>query len=613
MSENNGRNQKICGKCGEAMPKAQTIHEGIAYCAACYHQDFKPVACEECGKTMRTPGGTTPAVCRSCRAKDRKCVRCGKLVPHAGLTVDEGVACPSCARYFKEPQGCPVCGQYSLHLARDLKKGFTEPACQRCRRKGHINCPVCGKNRHPAGTISDGRLVCAICLDTDGKPYQCPRCGRTEGKRHSSSSCDLCYWEDSTIKRLKDAMVLLNHAWVRDSFEAFIPELMERVGSQKAALRLAKYFLFFARLDASFPEPKNITASMLMDIFSREGLRRHAVPYGFLVKTGIMPAQAEHDLEAAAELAAREKMLIGIKGLWYGVLLKDFHRHLEEIGMRYESRGWTGDRRRFTPRTQTSDLRAALRFMESLDTDIVRSSLQIEQIHLERFLMYSPGYRDGIRAFVRFLNNKKKVFKKLILTTVSRNLSPELFLSKTRYEELLKTWLSPEDDRLKESLICLLMLLYAQKVNRVVRLKLSDISQDRDGNYHIGLGNTVISLDPRISQLFDRYLAERKAIATMEDDWENLWLFSGRTHGSHLTEAAVSYHLKKHSVSAETLFSTAIFYAYLRGLRHPKVLVKAFGITDATAIKYLELIDPRLRDEAEAKVDRTTMAQVVNG
>jgi hypothetical protein len=40
----------------------------------------------------------------------------------------------------------------------------------------------------------------------------------------------------------------------------------------------------------------------------------------------------------------------------------------------------------------------------------------------------------------------------------------------------------------------------------------------------------------------------------------------------------------------------------MSGLRHPKVLVKAFGITSETAIKYLNLIDPQLIQTVNERV-----------
>ena len=59
--------------------------------------------------------------------------------------------------------------------------------------------------------------------------------------------------------------------------------------------------------------------------------------------------------------------------------------------------------------------------------------------------------------------------------------------------------------------------------------------------------------------------------------------------------------MKKAGVSSDQLFATSIYNAYQNGLRLPKVLVRAFGITDTTAIKYLNMLDPRLVMEIERK------------
>jgi hypothetical protein len=110
-----------------------------------------------------------------------------------------------------------------------------------------------------------------------------------------------------------------------------------------------------------------------------------------------------------------------------------------------------------------------------------------------------------------------------------------------------------------------------------------------------------MTIDSRVSALIDRYIAHRKALAALEETAVNPYLFPGRHYASHLTQAAVTYYLGKHGVKAEQLFATAIYNAYRSGLQHPKVLAKAYGVTAATAVKYLNLIDPRLVNEVERK------------
>lgn len=590
----------VCGCCGRAMTKAHAIHDGMAYCLTCYAREFKPVLCSSCGRTVRTPGGHGPAQCKACRLKGRVCIRCGKPTPRAGLTVEGGVACASCARYFKPRQPCPVCGQMSLHLSRDFKAGFTEPVCPSCRSKGHITCPACGKHRRPAGLDAAGRVVCARCLADDGRPFVCPKCGR-EGRRHSAQRCEDCYWKDSLQRRVSDAAALIRGDWLRAAFTAFAAELAGRLGGRIAALRIDRYFLFFAKLDACCERSSAVTPTRMAEAFGADGLRRHAVPFGYLVKAGVIPRPSSEALAMAQEQDRQMRLVETAAGTWYHDVAGRYLQYLEAIGERYHRRGWAGKRARFVPRTVTSNLRAALVFLKDAGRG-VGAVQQIEQTHLDRFCFEHPGYRNGIRSFVRFLNGKEKLFRKLAVETVPSSVPQGAFLSQSRYQALLAAWTEPDEDGLKEGLIGLLMLLYAQPVKRLVRLRLVDLQRDRSGVFRVVFGNVEIALHDRLGQLMDRYLAVRTTPAAMDDPWENAYLFPGRTVGSHLTEAAVTYYLKKQEVTAEQLFATAIHQAYLNGVRHPKILVRAFGISTVTAIKYLNLIDPRLRDEVEARV-----------
>ena len=582
------------------MDKAVAVHEGTAYCGTCYAREFRPVACNGCGSPVGTPGGRGPATCKRCRTKDRTCIRCGKPTPRASLTVEGGVACAPCARYFKPPQACPVCGQMSLRLARDFKAGFTEPVCPSCRTKGFITCPCCSKHRRPAGLDQAGRVVCKRCLSDEGRPFVCPKCGK-EGRRHSAHRCEACYWADTLDRRVGDARALLRGTWIQDAFTAFVRELADRIGGKKATLRLDRYFLFFAKLDATCDRPSAVTVTKLSDAFGTEGLRRHAVPFGFLVKAGAIPRPSTEMLKAAQERDRQMRLLGTAADTWYADVAERYLGHLDTVAERYRSRGWTGARSRLLPRTLTSSVRVALTFLANADRCGVRAVQQIDQLHLDRFLRDHPGSRNSVRSFVRFLNLKEKLFRKLKIQSVPQGPPEGTFLSQERYRMLLATLARPEDDALKESLICLMMLLYAQPARRLLKLRTSDLQRDRAGRYRVVFGSAEIVLHERIGSLLDRYLSTRNALATMEDAWENPYLFPGRTLGSHLTEAAVTYYLKKHGLDAERVFATAIHQAYLNGVRQPKVLVRAFGISNVTAVKYLTMIDPRLRDEVEAR------------
>ena len=560
--------------------------------------------CVGCGCMTRLGDKNGNPFCRTCSLKDRKCMRCNKALPQAAKTFAEGAVCSTCYIHYKQPKPCPDCGFLSLRLSRNATKGFTQyPVCEYCQRKGNITCAECGKNRSPAGVRVDGKPICKSCKLRGDNPFICKTCGKN-GKPHSKDTCQACYWIKYAEKRFKDSVALLTHEWSRDAFQKFYVELMTRQNPKViATTKLERYFLFFAKLDSAFDDPKIITANHLIKSLGADGLRRYSVPYSFLAKEKIIPNITHETLEESSEIRRQKLIIEHAKGTWYLPLLERFYQNLFKINERYASRGWKGENRRYVQRTITAGLRAASKFlMVVTKKHRVTSLQQIQQTDYDRFLSEHNGYRVSIRAFMRYLNRKEKLFNPLSQPTVITGLPEGIFLPRSKYEELLIAWLNPNNESLKESLICSLMLLYAQPAVRVVRLSLYDLAKRRDGSFKLAMGRTEITLDNRVGEILERYLEQRRALATMEDTENNNYLFPGRNYGGHLHEASVSYYLKKHGVSSSQLFSTAIYNAYIGGLRHPKVLVKAFGITDATAIKYLNLIDPQLVSEVNQKV-----------
>lgn len=587
----------VCDVCGNAMPVAHAVYDGKGYCGTCYKRLTVKTVCSGCGKNVRRLPGMV-AICKKCRTIGRLCVRCGKGVPKAAFTLENGeVTCPSCACYYKKPRECTVCGQLDIHVHRDYKNGFTEPACGKCRRrKGHINCPCCLKNRPPAGQTSAGIVVCKACLDVDGKPFLCPICGK-EGFRHSKTMCSECYWRKNAEKKAYDIVVQLRNDWLKSAFQSFIRELIPAIGASTTITRIKRYFIFFAMLDALGLAQTEITSEILVTIFSTVGMKNYAIPFGYMTKNGLLPTVNKERLIEEDEKKRQLEFIAVHEPGWVKDLLVAFHAHLLAVQNRYRKNGWVGDRQRFVPNTITKAMRVASLFLHYASSSC-HTLQQIDQNILDQFAVTYSGYKATLLVFIRFFN-KQKVFKKLKIVSVRRNLSPESFLTYSRYTELLQKWLFPDDKFVRESLICLLMLFYAQTIKRTVELKMSVFRKGQDGIYYAKFAKAEIEIDNKLSELLDRYLNQRKALSPMEADWENEYLFPGMRRGGHLNVGTVDKYLKKYNVTAQELFSSAIYYVYLAGMRHPKALVKAFGITDVTAVKYLDIINPRLRDEVE--------------
>ena len=399
-------------------------------------------------------------------------------------------------------------------------------------------------------------------------------------------------------------VVQLTHEWSRKAFSKFYQELIVRQDLNRVAcVTMKRYFQFFAKLDSVFDNPKKITAEYLINTFGTNGLRLHQISYGFLVKEKLIPLISNKARADSSGLRYQRKLLERAKGTWFETLTERYYLHRMKVHERYIRRGWGEKRQRFLQVTISAELRTALAFLKFITEKRCVSSLQeLEQSHYDLFVKEHSGLQSNLGAFIRYLNRKEKLFNRLSYTSVPASISEDTFLPRSKQDELIQLWMNPSDKMLKESLICLLMALYAQLPHRVVQIKLQDIAPANDGSYRLALGQTEISLDRRVGNLLGRYLSARRALSMMEDAKDNEYLFPGRRYGYHMRPAALTNYLKKHGVKAPQLYATAIYKFYLNGLRHPKVLMKAFGISVATAIKYLNIIDPRLVSEINKKM-----------
>ena len=584
------------------MAKARLIRNGKALCETCGAR-IPYAACIKCGKNTRTLNNQGEALCRSCRTLDRSCQRCGKPVPAAGRLVDGGAVCPSCSKHYREPQACDQCGKMSRNLSGADTEVGRQRLCGICfrRHKGFKTCGICRKDRFPAGVTADGKAICKRCLAADGKPFVCPQCGQV-GIHHSNTRCQQCYVRDTAKKRIAEYAPLLKQAWVRDTWLAFAEELQETMRPARLMHRVNHFYLFFVRLDLTFSNPSEITPiAFLKCAGGLDGLRRFSVPYGYLLKQRIVPETTRNLLEDEAELIRQEALIAKLGGKWYAPVITRYRNHLLTVRARYDSRGWKGDDVRMKARTITLNLRAARRLCEMLDAMGVQMIQQTAPEMLDKFFMDYPGLATSIRAFVRYLNRKEKLFQRLGVKTVHKNLPEWIFLPREKTTALIQEWMTPSDEMLRHSLIGLFMLLYGQTIKNCVRLRLDALTRRADGRYRIAFSRAEIHLDARISALLERYLNLRQTLATLDDADENPYLFPGRHLGRHIGANAVTHWLKKADVSADQLFATSIYNAYQNGLRLPKVLVRAFGISIPTAMKYLNMLDPRLVMEIERK------------
>ena len=588
----------ICGGCNRETVKAAILFEGQGYCKTCWKKLFSPVPCQDCGKPTSSYQGQTPVKCKTCRAKNRSCTGCGKVIPtnHVGKVFADGSAlCDNCVRQTKPESTCPGCGNVTKHLARDRKSGFDEPVCSACRHKGkkEIVCAICNKRKYPRGTI-DGKSVCHTCFEKH-QPTMCPTCGKVSIPL-SRTQCRDCELQEAVRKDTQKHAESLQQAWCRNLLMAFLEEHLKAYGGYDTGLRFENYMPFFRMLDITFKSVDDLTVEDVLRNLPDGNFNKYMIPYSFLLKRKLI-VEIHDDRRDGLNLSSQARMLEQVRSKWYGTLMQEYQDELVKVHERYKERGWVGRKRRFTLKSITGMLKTAMTFCE-LTTDI-KTSTQFDNHHIEEFLAKKPGCRDMLSPFIRFLRLKRKTFARIKMPKKVRSyLNLDSIMDGDRCDALLRQWLHPTDGKVKESLICLLMLLYAQRVPKIVMMQLDHIFEEKTGVYTIVVGKKkTLRLHEAVSDLLRKYLSQRKTSAL--DDDQNPFLFPGFFKGSHISETSVRAYLQLYGVTGRELYSTALYRAVSMGVRIPSSLVSAFGVSVKTATAYTGILNEQMYKDTE--------------
>lgn len=587
------RARTVCDGCGNGMARAAILHAGKAYCKLCRKKHFRAVPCDGCGNLTSSYHGEQPARCKICRSKNRKCLRCGEGVVNKGekgrkigITLPEGVVCSSCRDHYREERACAACGRMSRFLSRDIKVGFTEPVCSTCRHRSRpfVWCARCGNYRYEFGEIGEQK-VCFSCYREE-RPFACPGCGKP-GIMYENAPCAECNWKGIVRSEAGKTADGLRNAWCRSLYLDFSEDLIATLGGYDAKERFPLYTPFFTALDCSFSSPDDIDIPGLCRIIPANELRRYKISYEFLVKKGILPDDL-NTRDDEYEAIRQQALLADAKGKWFAHALQEFHEHMMKVRLRFQRRGWKGKYVRFRMVNITKSLAAASQFLES--SKIVGLG-QLTPDHLDEFFYCHKNHKYSLYGFIRFLRKKGRSFVALDLRGLAKPVNYN-FIPEQICEKLIDKWLNCGDGDIKQSLVCILMLFYAQRAKRLACLELSDVCIGEKGGCSIAFVNDDVKLAPEISELLKRYLDQRG-----NEDRENKYLFPGLTPGSHISVRTLKEYPAKYGVTNLKLFATGLARLGQYGLRYPNAITRTLGVSTFTAVRYLSIFNERIRDE----------------
>ena len=504
---------------------------------SCAHRLLPLAVCSECGlrKPCLFPQSASP-ICRRCRE----------------LTY-----------YARHP--CALCGEHR----RAAWRSPIGAVCGRCMSR-HLGaravCESCGQLRRPA-TFDPEKVLCADCAGVE--PHHI---------------CRLCGGEDERVPE-----GICTRCRLRLRIEALADD-----GAPDAVVRLRPY------LDAliASPQPRSallwLGTSPAADILGAmiagrleirhetldelEHGRSDATTFlrAALVEHGVLPARPERLerlrrwVEAQLQALPESEDRARVRSYASWKLLRDVARRAEHDDLNANAAG-----------SARARLRGAIELTTWLHEQN-RTLADLRQDLLEGWLLDGGHSGLAIAGFIEWLR-KTKVITALHVPRAPRPLKLNTVHDSTRWA-LLRRLLGDETLDLRERVAGGLLLLYAQPITKITRLRREHVILNHDDQVLIALGQEPIPLPAPLATLAIRLRDAPAPLATTAATTTNPWLLPGRKLGRPITPHALSRRLSALGVPAVAARTSAL--AHLLHTVPPAVLAQLIGMSAHSAERY---------------------------
>lgn len=183
--------------------------------------------------------------------------------------------------------------------------------------------------------------------------------------------------------------------------------------------------------------------------------------------------------------------------------------------------------------------RHRLRTAEAFLDHLARQGVDLascRQADLDRWFAGARNFRkQSLRPFLSWAIRAQQM-PRLTLPPIREQ--PPTPISLSQRIDLLRRIHSGEGMDGAERLIAMLILLYAQPLNRITRLTIDDVTRDEQGQMLIRLGDPPAPVPPPFDAIIDSYLTARPNLTTATNP-DSTWLFPGRRAGQPLHPTSV--------------------------------------------------------------------------
>lgn len=579
----------LCNKCDKEASGYRDRNTGKFICLSCRASKIKP--CYLCRQEKKTYSkiGNGVYVCEDCSKHigQGKCSLCGNKGDVINRR-DEPQTCHACDT--RMPAACSICHSVVKFYKKD-EKGTV--MCRKCYTPVPKSCIVCGRIKTPHQKTSKGH----ICEDCYQRPLrECSACGdhrqgykKTEGGKYLC--CD-CYYSGLLADGVDDVKGKFTADWTEKLFIEYIED-KKRIQSNKVVFNAVKRDKpLFDMLGRDFTALSEISADSFWKEYYRLGRKRTGQLYAFLIDRGYI---AFPDKESEI-YRMHYRILSHIEAIpdSFKPQVQKYYERLLTIRGKKLSAGWKDtDYGTGSYSTMVSRMIILKEFVRYLSESGVKAFSEVNAYHIDDYIVSHYTYAATIRKFILWLYQEQQIAWKYRGKWKDLKYSTPRPIHDERYEYLVERFLDGSYP-LKESLICLLSLVYGIRPKILRKIRIYDLNE-KAGKLYLKLPYFEIEVHSKLAEMITRYIQD--SFFPNPFDTDNPYLFYGYTYKEPMDDGSMRNMLRKHGLKSHQILSTVIHRMFNEKVRHPVIISKVTGIHKATAVRYYESYNPSVLEE----------------
>ncbi|MFQ6310090.1 hypothetical protein [Lysobacter capsici] len=385
--------------------------------------------------------------------------------------------------------------------------------------------------------------------------------------------------------------------WARELLREYHQMVTNQLSHGNLSRSLRKHAIFFAHIAEHFVSRDELSGVQIVRRLGHEFAAHHASAMSFLTVAGYIHTHEDPDYELEWHLSRIQALTQAVPAWGTAVL----GRFLDRMLRRRDRISDRKVRRRIPmrPKSIESAMRCAADLITFANKQGASSVHELNQDMLELYVGEVFYRRFGIRAFVRHLRKYERTFGKLKVPDVKQHFHLKYVLTESKRTELLATFDTPFETQrdLRWAPVALFALIYLQPPFRSVAMRTSQVRDDGE-TIQIRFAASWLDLDPITAAALRRWMEAYRMHSRFHEFDDNPWLFPGRHAGNHIRALTFNPWLRDYGVSTRQLVQTAIVSWVRRGVKNPRVLVDAFGLSKVTAATYCEQLAMNSTEES---------------